>query len=147
MDCTASLRHGLPDDHTLFLEEIEKGEQVYSIKPATAASWIQQTMQDAGIDTKVYKAHSLRAAASMWAVMYDHKIEQVKKHTNWSSNPDTFEKYYYKPFNKFQESQAISSTIFSTTENATTSSEPGTEAIMIGISMTSNQTVAEVGRR
>ncbi|CEI87698.1 hypothetical protein RMCBS344292_02107 [Rhizopus microsporus] len=67
MDRTASLRHGLPDNHTLFLADIEKGEQIYSIKPATAASWIQQTMQEAGIDTKVYKLHSLRAAASTWA--------------------------------------------------------------------------------
>jgi hypothetical protein len=64
----------------------------------------------------------------MWAAMHGHKFEQVKKHANWSSNSDTFEKYYYKSFNKFQESQAISNTIFSTTENATTSSEPGTEA-------------------
>jgi hypothetical protein len=85
MDRTVSLRHGLPDDHTLLLAEIEKGEQVYSIKPATAASWIQQTMQEVGIDTKMYKAHSLRAAASTWAVMHGHKIEQAKKHTNWSS--------------------------------------------------------------
>jgi hypothetical protein len=100
MDRTASLRHGLPDDHILFLIEIEKGEQVHSIKPATAASWIQQTVQEAGIDTKVYKAHSLRAAASTWAVMHGHKIEQVKKHANWSSNSGAFEKYYYKPFNK-----------------------------------------------
>ncbi|KAG1169791.1 hypothetical protein G6F70_007492 [Rhizopus microsporus] len=38
MDHTASLRHGLPDDHTLFLAEIEKGEQAYSTKPATAVS-------------------------------------------------------------------------------------------------------------
>ncbi|CEG80004.1 hypothetical protein RMATCC62417_14401 [Rhizopus microsporus] len=146
MDCTSSLRHGLPDDHTLFLAGIEKGEQVHSIKPAATASWIQQTMQEAGIDTKVYKAHSLRAAASTWAVMHGHKIEQVKKHANWSSNSDAFEKYYCKLFNKFQESQATSDTFFSTTDNATTSSEPGTEATIIGISMTSNQAVAEVER-
>lgn len=115
MDRTASLRHGLPDDHTLFLAEIEKGEQVYSIKPATAVSWIQQTMQEAGVDTKIYKARSLSAAANTWAVMHGQKIEQVKKHANWSSNSDTFEKYYYKPFNKFQGSQVISNTTFSTT--------------------------------
>ena len=125
--------------------QIEKGEQVYFIKPATAASWIQQTMQEADIDTKVYKAHSLRAAASTWAVVHGYKIEQVKKHANWSSNSDTFEKHYYKPFNKFQESQTISNTVFSsTTENTITSSGPRTEATMIGINMTSNQTVAEV---
>jgi hypothetical protein len=37
MDRTASPHLGLPDDHTLFLAEIEKGEQVRSIKPVTAA--------------------------------------------------------------------------------------------------------------
>ncbi|ORE19399.1 hypothetical protein BCV71DRAFT_226336, partial [Rhizopus microsporus] len=40
----------------------------------------------------------------------------------------------------------ISNTVFSTTVNITTSSEPGTEATTIGISTTSNQTVAEVER-
>ncbi|CEG70600.1 hypothetical protein RMATCC62417_06466 [Rhizopus microsporus] len=138
------LREGLPDDHTLFLAEIDNNNPCRSIRPATAASWIQQIMYEVGIDTSVHKAHSLRSAASIWAVQNGHSIDKIKKHANWSRKSDTFERFCYKPFDKFQESQDISTTIFSTTENATTSSEPRTEATMIGISMTSNQTVVEV---
>ncbi|EIE76828.1 hypothetical protein RO3G_01532 [Rhizopus delemar RA 99-880] len=119
-------------------------DQIRSISPATIASWIQQVMQDADIDTSIHKAHSLRAAASTWAVIHGHNIEQVKKHANWSNQSNTFEKYYFKPFNKFQESQSINNTIFSATENNTISSEPETEATRIGTSMPSNLTVASV---
>ena len=51
----------------------------------------------------IHKAHSLRAAASTRAIMNEHVLDHVKKHTNWS-NKSNIEKYYFKPFNKFQES-------------------------------------------
>jgi hypothetical protein len=101
-------------------------------------------MQDSGINISIHKAHSIRAAASASAVMKGHSIEQVKNHANWSSKSNTFEKYYYKPFDKFQGSEEITTIIFSATEKTTTSLEPEAEATMIGTSMPSNQPVAEV---
>ncbi|KAG1360113.1 hypothetical protein G6F62_000266 [Rhizopus arrhizus] len=138
MDRTANIRENLYKEHTLFLTDVEKEDQIRSIRPATIASWIQQVMQGTGIDTSIHKAHSLRAAASTWAAMHGHNIDQVKKHANWSNKSSTFEKYYFKPFNNFQESQSINNTIFSAMENNTTSSEPETEATRIGTSMPSN---------
>jgi hypothetical protein len=81
-----------------------KEGQIRFVRPATIASWIQQVMQYAGNDMSIHKAHSLRAAASTWAIMNEHDINHVKKHTNWSNKSNIFEKYYFKPFNKFQES-------------------------------------------
>ncbi|CEG79806.1 hypothetical protein RMATCC62417_14227 [Rhizopus microsporus] len=101
-------------------------------------------MQGTRIDNNVYKAGLLRAAASSWAVMKGHAVDQIKKHANWLNNSSTFERYYYKPFNNFRDSQVINSTIFSATKNLVTSSEPRTETTMIGTSMPSKHTVAGV---
>jgi hypothetical protein len=54
-------------------------------------------MGDAGVDTAIYKAHSIRSASSTKAVEAGHSIQEVKDHANWSRNSNTMEKYYYKP--------------------------------------------------
>ncbi|KAG1058190.1 hypothetical protein G6F43_000014 [Rhizopus delemar] len=82
MDRTANIRMNPPKDHTLFLVDVEKIDQIGSVRPVTTVSWIQQVMQDAGIDTSILKSHSLREAASTWAVMHRHNIEQMKKYAN-----------------------------------------------------------------
>ena len=56
-------------------------------------------MQDAGINTQLYKPHSFRSASSTKAVEQGHSITSVKEHGNWSRKADTFERYYYKPVN------------------------------------------------
>ncbi|KAI8642312.1 hypothetical protein BD408DRAFT_318709, partial [Parasitella parasitica] len=58
-------RSDLPDDYTLFLANLGTSGSVRSIRPSTAASWLTTIMQDAGVDTTVFKAHSLRSASSI----------------------------------------------------------------------------------
>ncbi|KAG1169999.1 hypothetical protein G6F36_011988 [Rhizopus arrhizus] len=94
------LRVNLPTDHTLFLAHIEKPEQVASIRPSTMSSWVKSIMERSGIDTTIYKAHSIRSASSTKAVEKGHSIQAVKKHAGWSLNSNTFERFYYKPTNQ-----------------------------------------------
>jgi hypothetical protein len=92
----------------------------------------------------VYKADLLRAVANTWAVMEGHAVDQIKEHANGPNISNAFEKYYYRPFNKFRDSQDINSTISSVTKNSAATSEPGTETTVIGTSMPSNNIVAGV---
>ncbi|KAG1050452.1 hypothetical protein G6F43_007274 [Rhizopus delemar] len=93
------LRANLPTYHTLFLAHIEKPEQVAYIRPSTMSSWVKSIMERSGIDTTIYKAHSIRSASSTKAVEKGHSIQAVKEHAGWSLNSNTFERFYYKPTN------------------------------------------------
>lgn len=100
-------------------------------------------MEEAGVDTSVYKAHSIRAAASTKAVENGHSIQAIKTHGNWSQRSNVFEKHYYKPIKATTNSTAIAQSILQdNTENSTTF-EVGAEATRVGLGTTSNLTVAE----
>ncbi|CEP10671.1 hypothetical protein, partial, partial [Parasitella parasitica] len=75
---TASLRKDLPEDHTLFLTYVDSPKNSTSVKPTTVANWVKTAMAEAGIDTKDYQAHSIRAASSTKAVELGHSIQEVK---------------------------------------------------------------------
>lgn len=93
IDRSTKIRINLPKDHTLFLAEVEKEDQVKSVKPVIVTSRIQEVIQEASIDTSIHRAHSLRAAIGTWAVMYGYNIDQVKNHaigqTNQASSRNT----------------------------------------------------------
>ncbi|KAG1450436.1 hypothetical protein G6F56_008351 [Rhizopus delemar] len=116
---TAILRKDLPEDHTLFLTYIDSPKNSTSVKPKTIANWVKTAMTEAGIDTKEYQAHSIRAASSTKAVELGHSIQEVKKHANWSLNSNTFEQYYFKPSTQSSSSTSISNSIFSTEKRIT----------------------------
>ncbi|ORE12150.1 hypothetical protein BCV72DRAFT_189559, partial [Rhizopus microsporus var. microsporus] len=74
-----------------------------------------------GIDPDKFTAHSIRAAASTYAVQQGASIQEVKIHANWSLNADTFEKYYLRPASRRRQGQRISKRILEATEKKTTS--------------------------
>ncbi|CEP06880.1 hypothetical protein [Parasitella parasitica] len=49
-----------------------------SVKPTTVANWVKTAMAEAGIDTKDYQAHSIRAASSTKAVELGHSIQEER---------------------------------------------------------------------
>ncbi len=61
----------------------------------TLARWVRNILTLAGIDTRVFKAHSVRAASSSAASKFI-PIADVLKKGNWSSE-NTFTKFYNKP--------------------------------------------------
>ena len=134
---TFHLRASLPQDHTFFLAYIDNKDKVASIRSSTVAGWIKDHMNKAGIDTSLYKPHSIRAAASTKAVGIGHSIHTVKTHGNWSQRSNTFEKHYYKPRRATTTSTAIAKSVLQDyTENCTTF-EVGAEATRVGLGATS----------
>jgi hypothetical protein len=109
-----------------------------SIQALTLANWIKKEMEEAGIDTNIFKAHSIRSASNTKAVQNGHSIQAVKEHANWSLTSNTFERYYYKPTAQASSSTAITNSIF-LPENSITL-EVGVESTGIALGTTNNNT-------
>jgi hypothetical protein len=60
--------------------------------------WLRTMLAASGIDTNVFKAHSIRAASVSKAFANNISIEQIMKTADWSSN-STFVKFYKKAVN------------------------------------------------
>ena len=58
--------------------------------------WIKFTMNEAGLDIGMFKAHSIRSATSSAADRNGVNVQQILKTAGWK-NADTFMKYYKKP--------------------------------------------------
>ena len=61
----------------------------------TIARWIKQVMSEAGIDTKVFKAHSTRSASTSAAKAADVPIQVILEAAGWRSD-SVFGKFYNK---------------------------------------------------
>ncbi|KAG1168787.1 hypothetical protein G6F70_009043 [Rhizopus microsporus] len=69
--CTAyqGFKTSLEEEHTLFLVCLSSGRiPIRPIQPKTASRWLEDTMEDSGINTKKFKAYYLRSATSTKAV-------------------------------------------------------------------------------
>jgi integrase len=137
-------RQGLPDDHTLFLAYIDHPtRQSSSISSKTVANWLTAVLDEAGIDTTQYTAHSYRAAAATKAIQQGASIQEVKKHANWSLHSDTLEKYYYKPFDQHKTAASMIERNFASHAEKGTTSGVEAEATTIVVGTTHNIQVAE----
>ena len=65
------------------------------ISKDTLARWIRTVMTLAGIDTKMFKAHSTRAASTSAALRYNVPLDTVLSTAGWT-NAGTFAKFYNK---------------------------------------------------
>lgn len=144
IDRTTKIRVNLPKDHKLCLTEVKKEDQVRSVKPAIVTSRIQGVMQEVGIDTSIYRAYSLRAAVSAWAIMYGHNIDQVKNHVIGQTNQTTARNTISIHLINFKKVNLSTILFLLQPENSATSSEPETEATRILTRIPCNHTVAGV---
>ena len=62
----------------------------------TISRWIKTVLQQAGIDTKVFGAHSTRSASTSAAKANSVSLETIMKSAGWSQE-STFTKYYQMP--------------------------------------------------
>ena len=62
---------------------------------STVRRWIKNLLEQSGVDTSVFKAHSTRAASASKANQ-TVRIDVVLKHIGWSTE-STFRKFYQKP--------------------------------------------------
>ena len=78
---------------SLFLSWIGKHDPVTS---STIARWLKTCLQEAGIDTGVFKAHSIRGAASSKVAWSGVTVSDILQAADWSSER-TFQRFYHRP--------------------------------------------------
>lgn len=90
---TSALRTNPDQKQTLFLGYTKPHKPVIT---CSIARWLRDIMTLAGVDTKVYKAHSTRSAATSKALAHGLSTQQIMKCANWA-RASTFQKFYNKP--------------------------------------------------
>ena len=63
---------------------------------STIARWLRNVLEKAGIDTSIFKAHSVRGAAVTAASNAGVTTGDILNAADWSS-PSVFQRFYYKP--------------------------------------------------
>ena len=76
----------------------------HPITTSTLARWLKFTINESGIDTSYFKAHSTRAAATSKAFQNGISCTEIMSQAKWS-NESTFSRFYHKPVepNRFQQ--------------------------------------------
>ena len=83
------------------------------VSPSTLARWLKELMHLAGIDTSVFKGHSVRGAVTTEVARQGFSILEILQFSDWSQE-STITKFYYRP--QFDPS-AGRAVLASTTEN------------------------------
>lgn len=81
------------DENQLFISYCKPYKKVTR---DTISRWVKSAMCSAGIDTKIFKAHSVRSAATSKARLKEVPIDKILSTAGWS-NAGTFAKFYDKP--------------------------------------------------
>ena len=90
---TESHRNLSGDSQPLFLAT----QRPFSLISSTCIGrWLNLTLQDAGIDTSVFKAHSTRGASSSAARQSGVSVKDILTAADWSRET-TFNRFYYRP--------------------------------------------------
>ena len=61
----------------------------------TLARWIKSVLISSGVDTSVFKAHSVRSASTSYAYAKGVPIAEILRAADWT-NAGTFKKYYLR---------------------------------------------------
>ena len=80
---------------------------------STVARWLKSVLTAAGIDTGIFKAHSVRGAASSAAANAGVTMNDILEAADWSTET-VFQKFYYKPQNKTTFGKAVLSKLTTT---------------------------------
>ena len=93
----------------LFISFIKPHHPVTS---STIARWLKLLMESAGIDTSVFKAHSVRSASTSAAAMQGITTEDILSAADWNTE-SSFQQFYYKPV----QDTAFAKSVLKTTNN------------------------------
>ncbi|KAL0870236.1 hypothetical protein ABMA27_005269 [Loxostege sticticalis] len=93
MEITSCLRVGVNTERLILTTK----KPHHNASTSTIGRWIKQILQESGIDTSVYSAHSVRHAATSAADRRGVSIELIKKAAGWSGNSLVFSKFYNRP--------------------------------------------------
>ena len=77
----------------LFISFVKPDQPVTS---SMIARWLKEVIGDAGIDTDVFKAHSVRTVSTAAATMVGISTSEILEAADWSTE-STFQRFYDKP--------------------------------------------------
>ena len=77
------------------------------VSACTVSRWMKEFLMLAGIDTEMFKAHSVRGAATSKAAKMGLTLETIIQKANWS-NVKTFQRFYHK---EVQESDSFENVV------------------------------------
>ena len=103
---TATFRGKTPTENggdPLFISFVKPHRQVSS---STISRWLKDTLEEAGIDVSIFKAHSTRAAATSAAAQAGVGTKDILRAANWTQE-STFQRFYRKPVEGSKFGEAI----------------------------------------
>jgi len=84
---------GAGDPNPVFISYIKPHKAITSQR---LANWIKVIMEEAGIDTATFKAHSVRGTSSTAAAEKGVMISDILQKADWSRE-SMFKQFYYRP--------------------------------------------------
>ena len=69
-----------------------------SLTSSTVTRWLKTLLQEAGVNTSLFNAHSVRGASTSKAANLGITTSDILKAADWSTE-SVFQKFYYKPTN------------------------------------------------
>jgi len=63
----------------------------------TISRWLRETLELAGVDTNIFKAHSFRHASTSRAFAQGVDIDNIFERAGWSANSTVFARFYNRP--------------------------------------------------
>ena len=93
LEATREVRPVFPSSKPdpLFISYVKPPKPISS---PTLSRWLRTGLTNAGIDTEVFKAHSVRGASTTAAMNSNVPLEDIMKMADWS-RVSTFQKFYY----------------------------------------------------
>lgn len=68
-----------------------------AVKSQTISRWIRQGLEDCGVDTSIFSAHSTRHAATSSAAAKGVTTDMIKRAAGWSGESQVFANFYNRP--------------------------------------------------
>ena len=85
-----AVAEGSPQDR-LFISNTKPYQ---AVKPSTLAKWLLSAMDKAGIDTALFKAHSVRSTSATSMLRQGLSLQQILLRAHWSETSGTFRRFY-----------------------------------------------------
>lgn len=70
---------------------------IHNASASTISRWIKNVLEESGVDTTIFTAHSTRHASTSAAGRRGISVDLIKKSAGWSDNSLVFAKFYNRP--------------------------------------------------
>ena len=90
------------------------------VSSSTEARWLKSMLNNSGIDTSIFKAHSVRSAATLSASEVGITTATILDAANWATE-SVYQRFYYKPKDNSTFGYAVLSRLSTTDKQATKS--------------------------